>query len=99
MKCPSCQTENPDDNLFCRKCGAEILLEDTFCGKCGEKFGEEKAEIPLDYSEPQSYTPKHLTDKILDNRSAIEGERKLVTVFFADVAVTINFRKLKKLPV
>ncbi|NIS63101.1 MAG: AAA family ATPase, partial [Proteobacteria bacterium] len=36
--------------------------------------------------EPQSYTPKFLADKILTTRSSIEGERKLVTVLFADVA-------------
>lgn len=40
----------------------------------------------IDYSQPQSYTPKHLADKILTTRSSIEGERKLVTVLFADVA-------------
>ncbi len=102
MKCPSCQTENPDDNLFCRKCGAkfsvscpkcgaEILSEDTFCGKCGQKLGKEETTPPIDYSQPQSYTPKFLADKILTTRSSIEGERKLVTVLFADVA---NFTSL-----
>ena len=35
--------------------------------------------------EPKSYTPKHLADKILQSRSALEGERKQVTVLFADV--------------
>jgi class 3 adenylate cyclase/tetratricopeptide (TPR) repeat protein len=40
----------------------------------------------IDYSQPQSYTPKFLADKILTTRSSIEGERKLVTVLFADVA-------------
>ena len=40
----------------------------------------------MDYSAPRSYTPKHLADKILTTRSAIEGERKMVTVMFADVA-------------
>ena len=34
---------------------------------------------------PQSYIPQHLTDKILATRSSIEGERKLLTVLFADV--------------
>lgn len=34
---------------------------------------------------PRSYTPKHLIDKVLNNRSALEGERKQVTVLFADV--------------
>jgi hypothetical protein len=34
--------------------------------------------------EPRSYTPKHLADKILQSKSALEGERKQVTVLFAD---------------
>ena len=34
---------------------------------------------------PLSYTPKHLAEKILTSRSALEGERKQVTVLFADV--------------
>src|SRR5215510_6113213 len=37
-------------------------------------------------SEPLSYTPKHLADKILTSRSALEGERKQVTVLFCDLA-------------
>jgi class 3 adenylate cyclase len=48
---------------------------------------------PPDYSKPHSYTPKFLADKILTTRSAIEGERKLVTVLFADVA---NFTSLSE---
>jgi class 3 adenylate cyclase len=34
---------------------------------------------------PSAYTPKHLADRILANRSTMEGERKQVTVLFADV--------------
>jgi class 3 adenylate cyclase len=34
---------------------------------------------------PRAYTPKHLVDKILTSRAALEGERKQVTVLFADV--------------
>ncbi len=97
MKCPNCQLENPDDNRFCRECGekllsacpecgVEIFPGDKFCGKCGRNLKEPKDAPSVDYSEPQSYTPKHLADKILTTRSSIEGERKLVTVFFADVA-------------
>jgi class 3 adenylate cyclase len=36
-------------------------------------------------SDPRAYTPKHLADKILRQKSALEGERKQVTVLFVDV--------------
>ncbi len=99
MKCPKCQCENLEDSLFCRECGSSLELEITcpncnathppgskFCNKCGHDLSKPKEPSAMDYSEPQSYTPKHLADKIMADRSAIEGERKLVTVFFADVA-------------
>jgi hypothetical protein len=35
--------------------------------------------------EPRAYTPRHLAEKILTSESALRGERKLVTVLFADV--------------
>ncbi|MBC2713678.1 MAG: AAA family ATPase, partial [Desulfobacteraceae bacterium] len=95
MKCPKCQAENQEARKFCRECGAKLLLlcpqcnsenipGDKFCGECGHSLKEPTK--PPDYSEPQSYTPKFLADKILTSRSSIEGERKLVTVLFADVA-------------
>ena len=34
---------------------------------------------------PLAYTPPHLTDKILTSRAALEGERKHMTVLFADI--------------
>ncbi len=72
MKCPKCQTEVAPDDKFCRECAHNL-----------RKTGD----LPLkDYREPHSYTPKHLTDRILTDRRSIEGERKLVTVLFADVA-------------
>ena len=57
-----------------------------YCGKCGNTLEELQTVPSIDYSKPKSYTPKSLADKILTARSSIEGERKLVTVFFADVA-------------
>jgi class 3 adenylate cyclase len=57
-----------------------------FCNKCGHDLRKPSEAPPIDYSEPQSYTPKFLAEKILTTRSSIEGERKLVTVLFADVA-------------
>ena len=97
MKCPKCQFENREDADFCLNCGEKFgiicpqcgrMLPSLakFCDKCGQAFGELKAAPPIDYSQPESYTPKFLADKILTTRSSIEGERKLVTVLFADVA-------------
>ena len=54
--------------------------------KCGHDLSKTVETSPIDYSQPQSYTPKYLAEKILTTRSSIEGERKLVTVLFADVA-------------
>ena len=72
MECPHCRTPLPSDRKFCGECGLNLL---------------QPAEIPLvDYSQPRSYTPKYLVDKILTSRSSLEGERKVVTVLFADVA-------------
>jgi class 3 adenylate cyclase len=38
------------------------------------------------FASPESYTPKHLAEKILTSRSALEGERKQVTVLFVDIS-------------
>jgi class 3 adenylate cyclase/tetratricopeptide (TPR) repeat protein len=72
--------------VICPNCGAKPPASFDFCNKCGYDLRKPKEAPPVNYSEPQSYTPKHLKDKILTTRSSIEGERKLVTVFFADVA-------------
>ena len=37
------------------------------------------------FGSPESYTPKHLAERILTSKSSLEGERKLVTVLFADL--------------
>jgi len=97
MKCPKCQFENREGAGFCGECGHKfehicpdckttIRLESKFCDACGYNLRGIQEAPSIDYNQPQSYTPKHLADKILNNRSAIEGERKLVTVLFADVA-------------
>ena len=73
MECPNCQFEN-------RACS-------NFCNNCGHQFqATEAASLPIYFTRPRAYTPKFLADKILNSRSAIEGERKWVTVLFADVA-------------
>jgi class 3 adenylate cyclase/tetratricopeptide (TPR) repeat protein len=97
MKCSNCQTKNREGVKFCEECGAKLDLEcphcnatippgRKFCGECGYKLTETSEGPIVDFSEPQSYTPKFLADKILTSRSSIEGERKFVTVLFADLA-------------
>jgi class 3 adenylate cyclase/tetratricopeptide (TPR) repeat protein len=68
--------------LACGQCGAEILAEKKFCGSCGNPVGGPTSER---FVSPQGYTPKHLAEKILISRPALEGERKQVTVLFADL--------------
>ena len=97
MKCPKCECDNREGVKFCEECGAEIEsfcpncaakipAGKKFCGDCGHDLRKPVEASLIDYSEPQTYTPKPLADKILTTRSSIEGERKLVTVLFADVA-------------
>jgi class 3 adenylate cyclase len=94
VRCSSCGSENREGRKFCAECGAALTLAceacgaknrpgERFCGECGKSLTEAaKASAPRD---PHSYTPKHLAEKILTSRSALEGERKQVTVLFADV--------------
>ena len=97
MTCPDCGRENPTDAAFCAGCGGRVARGCAGCGRsndpgarfcngCGTPL-EGSAGAPSDRAErsPRSYTPKYLADKILQSRSALEGERKQVTVLFADV--------------
>ncbi|MBI3989433.1 MAG: zinc ribbon domain-containing protein, partial [candidate division NC10 bacterium] len=98
MRCPRCHAKNQRGARFCLKCGANFQVacptcghrlpsEAVFCDQCGFKLDaptSKKADpssIPL-----HSYTPKHLAESILASKSALEGERKQVTILFADVA-------------
>ncbi|MGH7399633.1 MAG: AAA family ATPase [Candidatus Rokuibacteriota bacterium] len=94
MKCPRCQQDNPAHARFCLgcgsrlpvacgACGAELPGNARFCLQCGQAVTTfTVADRP---SAPETYTPKHLAEKILTSRSALEGERKQVTVLFADL--------------
>ena len=62
--------------MRCASCQHEVTAAAKFCEECG---------APLARLAPESYTPKHLAEKILTSKSALEGERKQVTVLFADI--------------
>lgn len=98
MYCIHCDHENSDGSKFCNGCGkplASICTEcefenqsgSKFCSQCGATLSGTSVKIVTDVPErrPVDYTPKHLADKILRSKSAIEGERKQVTILFADV--------------
>ena len=94
MKCPKCQHENPPEARFCEECsaplartcancGSQASSTAKFCSQCGHPL----QLIVSDgrFASPRSYTPQHLAEKILISRAALEGERKQVTVLFADL--------------
>src|SRR5881296_4611035 len=66
--------------VSCPSCGHENPAGARFCNDCGAPL-----EAPTITPEPRSYTPRHLVEKILASQSALRGERKLVTILFADV--------------
>jgi class 3 adenylate cyclase/tetratricopeptide (TPR) repeat protein len=94
MKCPGCGHENRHQAKFCEECGlsfrhscsscgAELRPKAKFCDECGKPAHAPPEAVAE--RDPRAYTPKHLAEKILTSRSALEGERKQVTVLFADV--------------
>jgi class 3 adenylate cyclase/tetratricopeptide (TPR) repeat protein len=93
MKCPNCEHENTVQAKFCEQCaaplgrtcgncGSAVSPAARFCAQCGSPLK------PVDdsrFASPTSYTPQHLADKILAARATLDGERKQVTVLFADI--------------
>src|SRR5262249_19336231 len=64
----------------CDACGTANAATNRYCDACGAALkGQSEGE-------PRAYTPPHLARKILTTRSALEGERKQVTVLFCDFA-------------
>jgi class 3 adenylate cyclase len=66
----------------CASCGANNPPENKFCGQCAAPLGK-TAESR--FQSPDTYTPKHLAERILTSKTALEGERKQITVLFADL--------------
>jgi len=98
MNCPRCEADAPSDAEFCPQCGAKLIVacarcgtgnapQHRFCKKCGQPLvrpgGLGSGAMPR--LTPDAYTPKHLGERILTSKSALEGERKQVTVLFADL--------------
>ena len=80
--CPQCGTELPPGAKFCLECGHRLVPAEAAPAK-----GPAAPSVPADFqAKVASYTPRHLAEKILTSRSALEGERRQVTVLFTDVA-------------
>jgi len=71
--------------LACAQCGQVNPSGSRFCNGCGAKLGDPAPTPQGRFASPESYTPKHLAEKILTSKAALEGERKQVTVLFADL--------------
>jgi len=100
MRCPRCRHDNPAQSKFCAECGtrlafacagcgAELAAGAKFCNQCGQPAGA--ADAGERFGTPESYTPKHLADRILTSKAALDGERKQVTVLFADLKGSMEF--------
>ena len=92
MRCPRCRSDNHVTAQFCEECGARLELA---CPACGQPVGAGKkfcrscgAALPSVSDRAASLAvslPKHLAERILTSKPALEGERKQVTVLFADL--------------
>ena len=91
MRCPRCHAPNREGVRFCEDCGSRLALRcpscgaeapfgRRFCGACGAALGAYSRFVS-----PQVYTPDYLIERIRTSRHELEGERKQVTVLFADV--------------
>src|ERR671922_2988435 len=97
MRCPRCNADTPEGAKFCiecgtplrarcPQCGADVLPRAKFCAECGTPLTSQSPASPAVPSpSPLSYTPGYLAEKILTSKAALEGERKQVTVLFADL--------------
>ena len=99
MICSHCQTENANNASFCDECGAPLDTScphcnepnrpnAKFCKKCGQRLASASVPGIVKTEQPaagRTVVPRHLADKILASRRFIEGERKQVTVLFADI--------------
>ena len=94
MRCPVCEQENATRAKFCEHCGSPLARACAhcgnyasptarFCAQCGRPLPAVAGDSR--FASPKAYTPLHLANKILTARAAVEGERKQVTVLFADI--------------
>jgi class 3 adenylate cyclase/tetratricopeptide (TPR) repeat protein len=82
VDCPECGAENPAGKKFCNACGHALSGAGS---SAGEEEGTRAGSEPATQRDPRAYTPEHLAERIRGTRADLDGERKQVTVLFADV--------------
>src|SRR2546422_9495063 len=90
MQCPACRNDNPEGQKFCGECGARLTAAAPSATATPTPSAlaapPSPPAVPDRFASPTGYTPKHLAEKILTSKGALEGERKGVTVMFSDVS-------------
>jgi len=100
LTCPRCHYKNRAGAKFCEECatllartcsscGSPLSATAKFCPECAHEV--EGTALPPRFVAPEFYTPKRLAEKILISRAALQGERKQVTVLFADLKGSMEF--------
>jgi class 3 adenylate cyclase/tetratricopeptide (TPR) repeat protein len=82
LSCPQCGSENPFRSKFCNQCGISFSVSQP---RHSEATSDADSISPYTKFQIQSYIPKHLAEKILQSKSSLEGERKQITILFADI--------------
>src|SRR5436190_20953972 len=93
--CPGCGTPALAGKKFCSECGTSLLASppppQSQVSSPKSPISSPKSQVtPLSGlrtpdSNPILYTPSDLANRILLGKAALEGERKIVTVLFADI--------------
>ncbi len=102
--CPSCQKNNPDMSKFCNHCGGRLEaicracgqtnpIAANFCNSCGQLLDGDQKKPTLNRDHSRSYPMDAKKSKTRSNHNIVQGERKRVTVLFAD---TVNYTAMSE---
>jgi Double zinc ribbon len=90
MTCPRCHAENREGRRFCAECGASLAFAcpacgfsnepgEKFCGGCGAPLRYSPTVAQPKFGAPESYTPKHLAEKILTSKARAKPRPHVVS--------------------
>jgi class 3 adenylate cyclase/tetratricopeptide (TPR) repeat protein len=85
MECPSCNHQNRPDNDFCERCGTALGLKCDVCGRINHRNSRFCGQCGTALATPQLQGSSQPSQDLLRALSAKGGERKHLTVLFADV--------------